>query len=203
VRAHELTENITPEQVLQDQDAMLAVGICIARKRRWPAAEEFIINDAKAADKYCHSVMGGNWPEYQDKMRQVSAEIDQLYKSQVGKLIDTCMNIVPLNTDVPKRLVKAINAAMAGDIEMFKPSSDSDIVELLTTDGAEDDTFLEGWWKSETSTQEVIWDDEDLYEQGDAEHVVWLVGSLFHNMYKALVVEPVAGKYFNLARWKR
>jgi hypothetical protein len=64
MRANEIIiENETPEKILQDRDAHAAVDLATDRGRRWPAAEEFILENPDAFTIYAKNVIGGRWPE--------------------------------------------------------------------------------------------------------------------------------------------
>jgi hypothetical protein len=65
----------SPEKILQDQDAHNAVELCIKRKRRWPAAEEFIATSAEHgygwdAYRYALMVVRDRWPEAEPYIMQ-------------------------------------------------------------------------------------------------------------------------------------
>jgi hypothetical protein len=64
MRAYELLEaELTPEEILQTENAGAAVNLCKARGRRWPAAEEFIARDVYWSKWYALDVIQGRWPE--------------------------------------------------------------------------------------------------------------------------------------------
>jgi hypothetical protein len=90
MRAHELTESgQPPEHILQNQDAMAAADLAITRGRRWPAAEEFIIQNFAQAWRYNWYVMNDQWTEFHTLVSESVASFDEYYQSKVESLAST------------------------------------------------------------------------------------------------------------------
>jgi hypothetical protein len=116
-----ITENKAPEQILQDQDMEAAVNLCVSRKRRWPAAEEFIIQDFVQAITYNNEVVAPQaWPEFQQAIMRVKAQFVSTFAESVGDarlgLYKDLLNNIQMANGVCRNIVNNVGNELATKI---------------------------------------------------------------------------------------
>lgn len=62
---------MSPEEILEHRNAWGAYELAKARGERWPAAEEFILENIAIANRYALHVIKADWPELNQKIESI------------------------------------------------------------------------------------------------------------------------------------